>query len=201
MSEILLEVRGIPVFLDSQEHLVWEGEFTVDADGHPRCYGPKGTKPLDYLGNAGSPGRWWGVATDNGRMDGEPIVQSRKDPAPDYYVSMTAYVNDGFYYSDPRRYLHSGEVMFMVIPGNVRKAVQGVCKGCRGKVTDKQTGVSLYCVVGDIGPTNHLGEGSMALAQAFGLDPDPKKGGSSDAGRFVYECWPGVAMEGFELQS
>ena len=201
MSDVLITIQGTPIYIDVQEHLLWVGEFTVNGDGHPRCYGPKGTKPLDYLGNAGRPGRWWGIATDNGQMDGEPIVQSERDPAPGYYISTTAYVNDGFYYSDPRRYLHSGEVMFMVIPGNARMEVQGVCKGCRGRVTDKADGKVIECVVGDVGPTNHLGEGSMALAEAFGLSSDPKKGGSSDVTRFVYECWPGVAMEGFELQS
>ena len=200
MSEVLLTIAGVPVYIDRHEHISWIGEFTVDADGHPQCYGPGGTQPLDYLGNAGCPGNWWGVATDTREMDGNPVIQGAQNPCPGYYVSTTAYINGKYYYTDPRHYLHSGEVLFMVIPGNVRNACEGVCKGCRGRVTDKKTGKAVDCVVGDIGPTDHMGEGSMKLAEFFGLDPNPKNGGSSDETRFLYECWPGVAMEGFVLQ-
>jgi hypothetical protein len=45
-----------------------------------------------------------------------------------------------------------------------------------------------------------MGEGSMALAEFFGLDPNPKCGGSSDESRFHWECWPGIAAKGFVLQ-
>lgn len=203
MSDVLLYIGDEPVYIGEDEHLSWTGEFTVDGDGHPQCYGPSeaGIEPLDYIGNAGYPGNWWGIATDNQEYYGEPIIQNEKNPAPGYYVSTTAYVISGYYWYDPRHYLHSGEVLFMVIPGNVRKAVVGICKGCKGKVTDKKTKKSVECVVGDVGPTDHMGEGSMALAEFFGLDSSPKSGGSSDTSRFHYECWPGVPAKGFKLQS
>jgi Fungal chitosanase of glycosyl hydrolase group 75 len=200
MSEVLLKIGGVPVYVDEDEHLSWTGEFTVDGDGSPRCYGPEGTQPLDYLGNAGYPGNWWGVATHNQQSSGYPIVQGGQNPCPGYYVSTTAYVVAGYYYSDPRHYLDSEKVLFAVIPGNVRKAVAGICKGCKAKVTDKKTEKSVECVIGDIGPTDHMGEGSMALAEFFGLDSSPKHGGSSDTKRFLYECWPGVAAKGYVLQ-
>jgi len=203
MSEVLLTIGGVPVYIDSEvrEHLSWAGEFTVDADGSPRCYGPKGTQPLDYLGNAGYSGNWWGIVTDTNEPDGDPIVQNGNNPCPGYYVSCTAYLVPGYYFYDPRRYLDSEKVLFTVIPGNVRKACVGICKGCRAKVTDNKTGKSVECVIGDIGPSDHLGEGSMKLAEAFGLNADPKCGGSCDEKRFLYECWPGMAAEGYELQS
>ena len=90
---------------------------------------------MDYLGNAGTyglPANWWGIATDQ-TSSGDPIIQDGRDPEPGYYVSTTAYIWPQYYHSDPRHYLHSGEVLFMVIPGNVRKAVFGICKGCRGR--------------------------------------------------------------------
>jgi hypothetical protein len=209
MSEVLLKICGKPVYIDydgEQEHLSWTGEFTVDGDGSPRCYGPKGCKPepLDYLGNAGywdNPNNWWGVATDDREYSGDPVIQGPQNPYPGLYVSTTAYVNSQWYYSDPRHYLDSEKVLFMVIPGNVRKACRGICKGCKGKVTDKKTSKSTECVVGDIGPTDHMGEGSIKLAEFFGLSGSPKSGGSSDETRFLYECWPGVAAEGYVLQS
>ena len=201
-DEVLLKICGVPVYINRSdgEHVWWTGEMTIDADGHPKCYGPSGTQPLDYLGNAGSPGNWWGVACDPNECDGDPIIQGGRDPCPGYYVSTTAYFVPGYYYSDPRCYLHSGDVPFMVIPGNVRKATVGKCKGCRGKVTDNKTGKTIDCVVGDIGPSDHMGEASMAVADFFGIDSNPKNGGSSDETRFRYECWPGVAMQGFVLQ-
>lgn len=203
MSEVLLVISGEPVYIESSEHLYWMGEFTVDGDGSPRCYGPKGCspEPLDYLGNAGSKGNWWGVATDTGESDGDPIVQKKSDPYPGLYVSTTAYVNSSYYYSDPRHYVDSEKVPFIVIPGNVRNACQGVCKGCRATMTDLKTGKVIECLVADIGPTNHMGEASIACAKFFKIDPSPKSGGSSDEGRWRYDCWPGVAAEGYVLQS
>ena len=204
MSDVLLYIGGKPVYIDEedeQEHLSWTGEYTIDGDGHPQCYGPSGTAALDYLGNAGHPGNWWGVATDNQESYGDPVVQGSQNSCPGFYVSTTAYVVPGYYWYDPRRYLHSGEVPFMVIPGNVRTSCRGICKGCKGKVTDKKSKKSMEVVVGDIGPSDHMGEGSMKLAEFFGLDPSPKHGGSSDESRFYFECWPGIAAEGFILQS
>jgi hypothetical protein len=199
-DNVLLRIGGKPVWEGEDGHLTWIGEFTIDADGSPRCYGPRGTDPLDYLGNAGYPGNWWGVATDNRESYGKPIIQSDNDPWPGYYVSTTAYMVPGFYYSDPRAYLDSETVLFMVIPGNVRKRVRNICKGCKGMVTDQTTGKSMECVVGDIGPSTHLGEGSMALAEAFNVRSNPKNGGNNNPSRWRWECWPGEEMEGYELQ-
>src|SRR5258708_1149439 len=61
----------------------------IDADGSPFAYAPadSGLPALDYLGNAGHPGRWYGIACDK---KGVPYVQTVGDPAPGYYVSTTA---------------------------------------------------------------------------------------------------------------
>jgi hypothetical protein len=208
MSDILMHVGGDPVFIDydedGMEHVYWNGEMTVDADGSPRAYGPSGCQPppLDWLENAGYPGNWWGIATDSGDYDGNPVLQKESDPYPGLYVSTTAYVHKGYDHTDPRRYVDSEKVLFSVVPGNVRKATKGICKGCKCRVTDKKKKLgTVYCVIADIGPSDHLGEGSMALCVHFKLNPNPKKGGSSDKTRFQYEIWPGVAAEGFQLQS
>lgn len=201
MSEVLLTIEGKPVYISYQEHVTWTAGMTVDADGSPRAYGPSGTEPLDYLANAGEPGNWWGIATHNQEADGTPIVQGSKDPWPGYYVSTTAYIIKEFQHSDPRHYLDSETIPFVVVPGNVRKATDGVCKGCRARVTDKQTRSVLDCVIGDIGPSDHMGEASIAVAKYFDLNADPKTGGSDDLDRFFYEMWPGLAAEGYVLQS
>jgi hypothetical protein len=209
MSDVLLHIAGEPVFIDyderGMEHVYWTGEMTVDADGSPRAYGPPGTKPLDFLANAGyanDPNNWWGIATDTGEYDGNPVVQGSRDPYPGYYVSTTAYVVPGYKHTDPRRYLNSETVFFGVVPGNVRKATRGICKGCKCRIIDKKKRLgALDCVIGDVGPADHMGEASMAVCKYFKLNPNPKKGGSSDKTRFQYEIWPGVAAEGYALQS
>lgn len=199
-SDILLHVGGAPVWIKTHEHLTWVGELTVDADGSPRAYGPEPPHGLDYLANAGYPGNWWGIATDSGDYDGEPVVQGEGDPYPGLYVSTTAYIYPEFAHTDPKRYVDSESVPFIVIPSSVRNACEGKCKGCRAIMTDLHTRKSITCVVADIGPSDHLGEASMAAARFFGIDDDPKKGGSSDSQRWRYDCFPGIPAKGFTLQ-
>jgi hypothetical protein len=202
---VLMKIGGVPVHWNAEEGKIWyTGEFTIDADGCPRAYGPEGCKPqpLDYLGNAGYPGNWWGIVTDG---DGEPFVQGKGDeekwPYPGLYVSTTAYLNKGFDKYDCRRYVNSEKVAFAVIPGSVRTAVEPKFMGCACRVTDKKSQVVMSGVACcDVGPSNHLGEGSMWLAEQFGLSPSPKSGGSSDKKRFLWEFWPGSESADYPLQ-
>jgi hypothetical protein len=201
MSEVLLTVGGKPVHSSYQEHVWWIGELMIDADGSPRAYGPPGTDALDDLANAGYPRNWWGIATNTQEPDGTPIIQDDKDPCPGYYVSTTAYVLPGFPYSDPRRYLNSEKVVFIVVPRSVVKATVGACKGCKARITDLYASTYVDCVVGDIGPCDQMGEASMAAAKYFNVNSDPKCGGSSDAKRWRYDMWPGSPAEGYVLQA
>jgi hypothetical protein len=203
VSEVLLKIGGVPVYQDGDGSVHWVGEMTIDADGSPRAYGPEGCspKPLDYLANAGYPGNWWGIVTDG---YGEPYEQELGDPArwpwPGLYLSTTAYVVPNYGKYDARHYVDSEHVAFMVVPGNVRMSVPPKFMGCRAQITDLASGKVLDCVCADVGPSNHLGEASMAAAKFFGLDPNPKSGGSSDRERWQYRCWPGVEAKGYVLQ-
>jgi hypothetical protein len=202
MSEVLLKIGGVPVYQDDDGSVHWVGEMTIDADGCPHAYGPTGTEPLDYLANAGYPGNWWGIVTDS---SGNPYVQNADDgphkaPWPGYYVSTTAYLVLGYDKYDCRRYVDSENVNFMVVPGNVRTAIPPKFMGCKAVITDKSTGKKLECVCADVGPSSHLGEASMAAVKFFGLNPNPKSGGSSDRMRWHYRCWPGVASKDYPLQ-
>ena len=176
--------------------------MTIDADGangHDGsgrgAYGPPGTDPLDYLANAGHEGNWWGIVTVNGR----PVVQHDGDPAPGYYVSTTSYQREGFAITDPARYLDSAIELFIVVPNHWRRMMPGIVLGCRATVLDSLTGREAACIVGDFGPRNHIGEGSIALAKFFGLNADPKRGGVQKE-RFTYTFHPGVSLDGYELQ-
>lgn len=196
-SKTLFHVLGDPVILHDDGRVSFTGEATINGDGSPRNYAPVGFgRPLDYLANAGSPGNWWGIATDSA---GKPIIQGKDDPFPGYYVSTTALKIPGYKHGDPRREVDSEKYPAIVVPRQLVPAVGPVVLGCKARVTDTKTGKSVEGVVFDIGPKTHLGEVSIAAAKALGIPADPKKGGSS-AKRFLYELWPGIPAEGFKLQ-
>src|SRR5436190_8751147 len=75
-----------------------QSQVDIDADGAngqhglPPAYAPSsyGAPALDNLGDAGRPGNWWALATDNGHADGEPIVQTQGQPCPGAYISETS---------------------------------------------------------------------------------------------------------------
>jgi hypothetical protein len=201
-KKVLLKIGGVPVYWDGSV-ISYTGEMTCCADGSPRCYGPEGChpEPLDYLGNAGYPGNWWGVTTDK---HGQPYIQQAESndqmhPYPGLYVSCTAYFHSEYPEYDCRRWVDAEKVAFSVIPSNVRSAVGPKFLGCHAEITDSKTKKSLKLVCAEIGPSNHLGEASMLACQFFGLSANPKSGGSSDKKRFVYRFWPGVNADGWQL--
>ncbi|HSI11762.1 MAG TPA: hypothetical protein VK961_06940 [Chthoniobacter sp.] len=170
--------------------------FTIDADGSPRAYHPKGHPPgLDRLGNAGTPGNWWALATNK---KGVPFVQKAGDPAPGYFVSTTSFQNEQYALSDPRRYLDSEAVNFIVLPQPWRHILTPVVLGCYIEAEHCDGGDTISGVVADFGPATHLGEGSIALARALGINADPIKGGVTEG--IVYRVYPGRPAPGYELK-
>ena len=157
--------------------LVYSSGLMIDADGAPNAYGPDG-KGLDHLANAGKPGNWWGVVT----KDGQPVVQGDSDPYPGYYVSTTSLENKQYATSDPRRYVDSGTVPYVVLPPALLKEAK---LGDFAAVINETNGRVAYAQVADIGPKDKLGEGSIALAEQLGLKSDPKRGGVSKGITYV----------------
>lgn len=155
--------------------------MSIDADGSPRAYGPNGLG-LDNLACAGHPGNWWGVVT----VGGEPVVQGPNDPAPGYYVSTTAMVDPNFPATDPRHYVDSESVPFIVLPPSCIR-LGGAKLGDYATVV--YGGGVCHAIFADIGPNDHLGEGSMALAAELGINPDPKHGGTDSP--VLYIVYPG----------
>ena len=169
-------VGGVEIYRRDDGIIEFTTGMTIDADGSPHAYHPGGCPPgLDYLGNAGRPGNWWGIATHDGQPDGRPVIQGKLDPAPGFYVSTTALINSNFGPRDPRRYINSETVPFVVIPGGVKWARLGLGQRCR--VTNLRNNKSIDAIVADIGPRNHIGEGSIALAKALDVPHDPRNGG------------------------
>lgn len=150
--------------------MVWRSGLQVDADGSPHAYHPDSKPGLDYLANAGKPGRWWGIALDD---QGAPFVQGPDDPAPGFYVSTTSLYDARYPARDPRRYVNSEGVYYVTATRDM------VARGCRmgDCAVVLYGGKCVAAVVADVGP--HPGEGSIALADALGIPSDPRHGGVS----------------------
>lgn len=168
---------------DSSGVILYKAKMAIDADGSPRAYGPNNTG-LDYTANAGSPGNWWGVATD---LNGNPYIQHPGQPYPGMYVSTTSLLNSACVDSLPCRYVDSENVPFYVIPTAVKNL--GILIGDIAFVYNTVTKKGCYAIYADSGPAGSLGEGSMYLAAKLGINNNPRTGGTS-SGIIDYIIFP-----------
>ena len=199
-------IRGNAIIEQDDGSVTFAAGATIDGDGAggqfggPPCYAPAsyGGETLDILANAGSPGDWYGVVTDN---SGTPIVQGPNDPCPGAYVSATSLRllgGNGEFLpaSSPFAYVDSWTVPFIVVPPMIIDGVAGIVMGCRCVVTNRATGQSVVGVVADGGPEDHLGEISVACAKAIGVPTGtthPANGGGANSPQIQYQLFPGVA--------
>lgn len=178
-------VGSVPVYRHAASNAVlWKHGLNVDADGSPAAYSPKPGQGLDYLADAGSPGDWWALVTSNGKSSGQPIVQTRTDPMPGYYVSTTSLENDAYPAADPRHWANASVVPYIVLP--LAHHDFGGRLGDFGAVIHLASGRVAYVTVADLGPPHNLGEGSVALAKALKINPSAKDGGVGDGVAYVF---------------
>jgi len=177
--------RDIPIGrLPGSSAFFYESGMTIDADGAPNAYHPDNTG-LDDLANAGTPGRWEGLAKD---ADGEPIIQGSDDPFPGYYISATALADRSKPYNDPTRYVDASKIPFVVLPGGMARQL-GARPGDFAAVFNQRNGKSSYAIFGDVGPYDRIGEGSVALAENLGIRSDARNGGARRG--ILYLVFPG----------
>lgn len=140
--------------------------------------------------------------------DGVPIIQGDTDPKPGYFVSTTALKQLGLNSRTPQAQLDSNTVPFAVIPSTWQRSGQpGPKLGDFGVAYRRSNGKLAYFVIGDTGPRNKLGEGSVALHQALGNDPFMMRNGVRRArkgigGRdVIYLLFPNSAQSGQRLDA
>jgi hypothetical protein len=184
---------NINTLQDDNSAFFYEAGFMIDADGAYHAYNPDNRSGLDYLGNAGVPGNWWALVTDNGRPGGNPIIQSTSDPAPGFYVSTTSLEDTSKAVDDPRRYVDAESINFFVLPGRLGL---GARLGDFGVVIRPSNNDYDYAVYADVGPASKIGEGSIALAAALGIPSSPKNGGTGHG--IIYIVFPG-SQQGWPL--
>lgn len=190
------EIGTIEVFRDpGTKAIAFASQMQVNTDGAPDSYHPDDIG-ITHICNGVSVGRsctwkarclpdfrqakaehfkgptkicFFAMATDT---QGVPTIQSNADPKPGYFVSTTALKQPGENVRKPQSQLDSNTVPFAVIPGTwQRSGSPGPKLGDFGVAYRRSNGKLAYFVIGDTGPKNKLGEGSVALHQALGNDP------------------------------
>lgn len=175
-------VGGLSVFkLKDKPAFFFRADLAVDADGSPRAYHPtNNTIALDFKAN--------GFPFAMVHVNGKPHIQGPNDPAPGFYVSMTSLEDTTKAVTDPRRYVNSEEIPYIVLP----PALKGTGKAKLGDlavVINKKKGRSSFAIFADVGPKTKLGEGSIALAAALDVKKNPKTGGA--VVDLIYIVFPG----------
>jgi hypothetical protein len=166
--------------------IVFKSGLQIDADGSPKAYNPVSSKGLDDLANAGHPGNWWGIATSNGRANGTPVIQGSSDPAPGFYVSTTALQAPGAPDTSQRAYVDASTVPFIVLPSKIGLGLKlGDLCFCLNTATNDND----FGIYADVGPSNQIGEASIAMADALKVPSSPRTGGV--AGGILYVVFPG----------
>ncbi len=179
--EWLADIGGHAVYR-MQDAVCYRCDLAIDADGAPRAYHPTDdTLALDFLAN----GYPWGIVI----IDGTPVVQGPHDPAPGFYVSTTSLVDSTRPLRDPRRYVDSTQIPYVVVPKTLLGPDQ-IHLGDLAVVIDVVTSRQAYAIIADVGPADTIGEGSIALASSLGLRKSPKHGGA--AADLVYVLLPGT---------
>ena len=182
-------------------HIAFHAGFAIDADGAPNAYGPNDIG-IDHTANAGHKGNWWAVVTDNDKKTGNPIIQKTEDPCPGYYVSTTSLEDARYDERDPRRYVDSRVIPFIVLPKSILKLYE-IGLGDFAMVVYHEPGTQgiqkkAYAIVADIGPPikplKNLGEGSIALAKLLGIRRTSPKSGGIDNG-VLYVVFPGSGTQ------
>jgi len=202
-------IQGNNIVEQDDGSVTFSAGATLDGDGANGqfgglpCYAPRSFpgRTLDIIENAGQPGNFFGVVTDTGEVTGMPIVQGENDPCPGAYVSATSLQlfdqsGNRLPRTSPFKYVDSATVPFVVVPPMISRGVAGIVLGCRCVVTNTRTGQCVDAVVADTGPKNHLGEISVACAQAIGVrigTTHPAEGDGASSPSVHYHIFPGAA--------
>ena len=167
----------------------FEAGMHIDADGAYRAYHPISSKGLDYLANAGKPGNWWALVTDNRKPSGTPVIQTENDPAPGYYISATSLQDATKEIKNPKRYVDSESIPFIVLPSNKRFGAK-----LGNLVMVYNPSKNLFCggVFADMGPKNKIGEASIAMAKTLDIPSNPRNGGTGHG--IIYLVFPSSSV-------
>lgn len=114
-----------------------------------------------------------------GRIDDDGTGSAHGDPD---HQDQTSLKHNG-------RFLNADTDRYIVVPPQVIQGVEPVVLGSQAWVTYR--GKEVTAVVGDIGPHKRLGEMSISLAEALGINANANTGGD-DTDEILYRIQPGM---------
>jgi hypothetical protein len=195
-KQVLKRIGGTDIYqLDSSKTICFKTGMFIDADGSPNAYCPD-NKGLDATANAGGPGNWYGIVTDQAK---KPVLQQAGDPHPGCYISPTSLADKNLAATNPLKYVDAEKIPYIALPGALLTAA-GIKLGDFAFVKNKATGKSSYAIFADGGPGGKIGEGSIYLAQQLGIpNTSPRNGGAT--GDILYIVFPGTGMGNGTLRS
>jgi len=189
-ASVVQSIAGVNIKkLNDGRAVFYTAKIAIDADGAYRAYHPKNIG-LDFLANGGHPGNWWALVTDNGRASGTPLIQTATDPAPGYYISTTSLQNSALTRTNPKRYVDSESIPYIVLPGG---KLAGARLGDLALVFNTQDKTKrTAAIVADSGPMSKIGEASIACsASVLGPGKGNPKNGGTEAKIIRYIVFPG----------
>lgn len=180
------------------------GSVSIDYDGDPRSYCPSPCVGNDFLANAGSPGNWWGIATENNSRSGTAYVQTSEagDSYPGYYVSKTAWMK-------PDRRIASGHKDWLVQENYVDAQIipyvattkydydQGIRNGDFVLLTNNSNGKQICAIVADYAASRPMNHAEMSPEAARLLGITFTKRGVTSSQTVTQEFYDGSAISGF----
>jgi hypothetical protein len=184
-ASLTLRLGTLPVQQAGGAVLFHAGLY-VDADGAPNAYAPN-NKGLDFTANAKTGGRFSSIVLNG---DGKPVLQ-RSGRYKGFFVSTTSLRSTGSP-SSPGTYVNAVKVPYFVLPPEFIDQFH-VTLGDLALVTNTENGRSAFAILADVGPHGKIGEGSIALAHALGLNSDPRNGGTSRP-IMTYLVFPGSGL-------
>lgn len=183
----LFKIASKKVFLTKKgKFLLFESGMSINADGSPKAYHPQNIG-LDDLAHAGKNGYWWALVTHNRKPAGTPLIQTKKNPAPGYYISTTSLFNRRKKITDPYRYVNAVKIPFIALPLKILKSTR-IRLGDLAFVYHKKNKRYSYAIFADVGSNKHIGEGSIALAKKLKIPSNPRWGGVNK--NIVYLIFP-----------
>ena len=90
-----------------------------------------------------------------------------------HWQRQTAYYNNG-------KYLNADKVPYIVVPPFIIGAILGVVMGSEAEAANEKNGNVSDAIVGEVGPDDKLGEGSIELARRLAINPHPNHGGTKE---------------------
>lgn len=184
----LFKVANRPVWKwNGLSTVFYKSGMTIDADGAPNAYHPKNTG-LDDLASAGYPNTsWWPSVLVPDPENPKRAYEQKSGEFTGYFVAMTS-LQDGNIKAktDPSRYVDARKIPYIVLPGNHSA---GAKLGDFAVVYNRSSGRVANAIYADVGPSDEIGEGSIALAEALGIPSSPRTGGV--AKDVMYVVFPG----------